>query len=177
MKRTLVLLSLLTATFLVGCRYDMTTSLTDKGGQLYRLDRITGDLTVVDDGALKPVSMASTNSMDLDTTSADTVDLSGTGASVAFKGKWRDGKLFYRITLKPFSKLKKAYDQGGSVSIGLTDAERYEIAKVKANLGEMIAVVDSAGRKSELEIVGKVPMSRSDFEAVSGWEPTWSFPE
>lgn len=163
---------------LTGCRYDMTANLTENGGQVYRLDRLTGDLSAVDDGALKPIATASNNSMELPTNlTGSEQDLSGTGAKATFEGKWRDGKLFYKVDLSPYNKLTYARDNSGSITVIFLDADNYEVEKFSLNLSQMIAVVNESGAKESLNYTGRKAMSRSDFEAVGSWQISWAFPE
>ncbi|PYE51963.1 hypothetical protein [Deinococcus yavapaiensis] len=172
MKKRLLLV-LLVVPLLSGCRYELVTGLSEDGGRVYRLDRFTGTLTVVDDGALKTVSDVESDASDLPSSEART--LAGTGAKIKFDGKWRNGKLFYRVNLSPYSKLKSARDSNGTVWVDLLDSDDYVVDTINVSLSGMTQVVDAKGQPQALEFVGRKQMSRSDFNAMSSWGPRWAF--
>lgn len=175
-KRPLILISLLSV-LLSGCRYDTVNSLSDKGGQVYRLDRWTGAMMLVDDGALTPVGDAGASVLSFDTTGQESRNLSGTGAKATFKAKWRDGKLFYTTELTPYNRLKKAQEDGGSATFLLLDEDGYQVASIPLQLSSMTGVVNDSGVRQGLSGDGKIQMSRSDFAAAHTWTINWSFPQ
>lgn len=163
----------------------------DSAGRMVRIDKQTGQIAILDGNKLiqvasdadadkraeaqqntaeaqtqalaRPITLASTPIQPLGVKNADCETM------------WRDGKIFFNVSLAPPPK-----DSGRSYGIGLSgfrlvfiDVNGFKVVDEAMPVSDMVSVIDDKGKAYELSIKGSLPLSRGAYQSIADWQITW----
>jgi len=171
-------ISLIMALVVVGCDLTPYVIHEDKLGRQIRLNRWTGELSVLEGDTLIKLGRSVTYSGPL-SREWPAISLGQLGdVSATLRTSWHDGRLRYSFSLSPESKkLKDAtaqvYGLGKSFTVLLTDAFGIAVAQGEVALTSMSRVVDDKGSPTGLNHNGEVPCSYGDYLLIAGWNVLW----
>jgi len=134
------------------------------------IDRWLGDVVVLySDGTFKRVE----NSSELRGPALPSQNVYRDDEAAAEAGiKWRDGRVFLHLKVKPLSSmLKKAQrDRKSKIHISLIDRDGFVIQSFEVPVYKMAPVRDEENTITSLEYRIYMPLSREEFRAIHGWK-------
>lgn len=178
------LVFLLVASCSAGHRYEAI----DSNGQVYRIDRQSGQIASVSGDRLvvlpevtgSPVPASDAYTLAGKMHSWDELDLPAFKQTthLSIKTKWKDGQLYYRVRCAPFAKgLKEAFDKGNLGNRGFTvnfsDVDGFTLLQQGVTLQQMTRVVDDKGQVSSLEADGNVSCSFERYRDIASVNSSW----
>ncbi|MGA7884952.1 MAG: hypothetical protein WCA44_04355 [Acidobacteriaceae bacterium] len=174
--RSLIGLCLLLPVFLCGCN---NYSFLSAGQKVYRLNKFTGSVSVVDGDRIAQVRDSSDSGASQQPTavSHDTLSLDGLdNGQLLLQRKWRDGFMDYIVTVSPVSDKFKAARQSitAIITLELDDQDGFEVALVPLTVSSMTQVVDAKGAPAVLEVKGSQAMSRETYDSIKDTAVQWS---
>lgn len=103
--------------------------------------------------------------------------------NASLRTSWRDGRLYYRLTLAPDSTtvLELFYfpDYGYvklselHLFLDLLDSSGFKIGEIDVAVTSLSRIVDTYQRLQEIRANESVPFSRSDYLRIDGWSLNW----
>ena len=168
-----------------GCKGERYEMKEDRQGRIIRLDRRTGEVTVLEGDSLIHIispkdleALSEAKSWPIET-------LSQLGGIIAnLKTSWRKGQLYYLYSVSPGS--EKAEDikefnevfKRGRLGDHYFTVNLYKggfnMMELRVPLVSMTSIVDVEGKTTKLERNGAVSLSVENYQASRTWDVTWS---
>jgi len=97
--------------------------------------------------------------------------LPGSGAKALPTLKWADGRLYCRVTLKPYAEGVKRMRSGGRAAfhVDLTDKDGFTVKSFRVPVSDMLLMAGEGDRTGGLEITLSGLLGRAEFLAIRGW--------
>lgn len=201
-------ISLLASLLLVsGCdnnRFELTK---DAAGNTVRLDRKTGELALIADGQIK--TLRDSAQVDAERKAAlaglekfkswKSIDVTPLGVRASLATSWRDGKIYYILSLGDLVEAKELdtwlelkdakledmpkadpnrRDQilrsamlRAPFTLAITDAKGFNLSSI--SIETPIRVVDDTSLAIRVEAKNATPMSEDEYRRVAGWTVRW----
>lgn len=173
------LMLLLTVVLLSGCN---SFSLKESGAQMYRVNHITGSVSLIKDLRMMPVeSYAALEKQSATKTSKENFALSNLGPNVnlEFQRKWREGAMYYIATLSRFEgKVKESRESSvwsaATINVDFEDNDAFLIYTLPLRVNAMTRIVNGSGEATALTIKGSIPLSADTYKSINGASVGWS---
>lgn len=173
MKRSIgIIIGLIVSSVFIGCAGRYALEKADDG--FYRLDKWTGETTLVVGGEAKKVMMPKEKKELEERLSSikefkeSTLPIgNNNNLSISLKTIWRNGKLFYTMKCLPYNENLKIQmkKQSPHVTFFLVDNNNFPLFHHSVNLTDMRRVLDSNGVES-LEISESIAMDQTTYSLV-----------
>lgn len=157
----------------------------DSQGRLIRLDRRTGEVTVLEgDSLIHIISPKDLGALSEDK-SWPIETLSQVGGIIAnLKTSWRKGQLYYLYSVSPASEKAEDINKFNEVFKRSRLGDHYftvylykggfNMMELKVPLISMTSLVDVEGKTTKLEKNGATSVSVENYQAAKTWDVTWS---
>jgi hypothetical protein len=176
MKKTILILLLPATLLIVGCKRESEYELSTHGGTLYRLDKRSGQISVVEGSKIITLEEQTINITVLSKTKmwhnislsqVDTVKLS-------LKTRWRDGNLYFIFTVR-FRRqtMLQWYPGVKHFSLKLHDSDGFIIIEKYITSDEMYRLVDEYGTYTGMEINSRIPCTAETYMLIKDWSCGW----
>ena len=172
-------------------RYDLVEG---KDGKVYRLDKKTGKTFLIEGDKLTPlVAVQPKLANSPDEASLDDLknwgdkQIPGKYLKFNLSTSWREGKLYYKFRVFPYSSLDRIFEekrmdsnyakQYQGFTINLLDKNSFKIKEIEIDLWGMMSEVDGEGEKTALSVGTSFDFSKNDYEAMEGYSIGWVLAE
>ena len=182
--RQTLLLFAVTALALIGCdvgRYELKE---DKSGRTIRLDKWTGEITIIAGDRLIKVKttqeqeseriLASSLAQPKRWNAIEIPQLEGAKATLVTS--WRDNVLEYQFSIRPIGdKLVSArrLNIRARFMALLYDDNSFRILAIELPLSELASVVDDKGKVMSWDGEGSIPSTGEQYRRAVGWNLKW----
>jgi hypothetical protein len=153
-----------------------------KGGQIYRVNRATGQLDEVREGRL--MRILNETETDPEATRRQALARAKEWAKLTLSTKeaeaaslrtsWRDGQLYYSFAVEPNT---RAMDNSplGTFTIYLLDEGGFSLQDIEIRISSMTRIVDAEGKPTSRSGQGHVALPMDKYAAIANWTITWAF--
>lgn len=159
----------------------------DTSGRTIRLDKQTGEIAILEGGKLVPASTAADQQAADQTRRAaearsaqpryrSVKSFESIGVKTAtMLTMWRDGKLFFQMSLSPAPKPSvRAWGIGLTrFRIDFLDAAGFNVVDEPIPISNTVNALDPQGKSASFEVNWSIPMSQQAYESISDWTITW----
>jgi hypothetical protein len=164
-------------------KFEMTE---DKQGRTIRLNKVTGEMAVLEGSALVPVQSPEDAQRNANTVSVlsqakvwapTQLPQISKDTSVYLSTSWRDGKLYYQFWVTSSRKIKQAVAEEpyGNFQVVLTDAGGFNLMKITIPLNRLTRIIDEDGKTSYFSSNDSVPASQDVYRSISSYTMIWHF--
>jgi len=155
-----------------GCsdRYSMHANGRDP--KLYRPDRYSGKVDMIDGKTMTPVTDTEQEDASLDSLRDwGEKELPRGGAKIQLATKWRNGQLLYlvRVTARDSLAAAAAVGDGLRVTLYLVDKDGFKIDQIVMETSETDMVTNQGGATGEAVRSGWHPMDSQTYRKLAGW--------
>lgn len=181
MKATVfcVLLSLI-----LGCEKNSDFELTLQGGKLYRLDKRSGQVSVIEGSKILPLEEATTdvakdailllrNSKTWPQIFLPQVD----SLRLNLTTRWREGDIYFIFTVSPYNQrlrdAHQAYPGSRNFKLRLLDEDGFVILEKQVDITDMARIVDQANSPTAMQFNSHVTCSAEVYLAIKQWTCVW----
>lgn len=157
--------------FLLSFKYQLETS----NSNLYKLNRITGNVQMIDGTRTIEVLKPSDKPLSI---KFEPREIGNKNFSAKLSTTWRNGKLYYNFEVSPFTDgLKKVYETAtyDKFTLYLLDSEEYTITTIGIPLSKMIGRQGWSNSIEALHNTGSISMSFEDARIIRDWNISWNF--
>jgi len=155
-----------------------------KNGELYRLNKINGQLSLINDTRLVAIDepnklkeLGLNKLKEWDKVHIAQLD----GLDFDLKTNWRSNKVYYQLQVSPYTKRLKNIRDGNDISslykaftIKLQDENGFDILKITVPIGEMTGATDEKNKIYGLSKNDSVECNYDDFKAIKTWTVEWN---
>ncbi len=168
-----------------GCKGERYEMKEDKQGRIIRLDRRTGEVTVLEGDSLIHIISPKDLGALSEAKSWPIEILSQLGGILAnLKTSWRKGQLYYLYSVSPASEKAKDIKEFNEVFNRDRLGDHYftvylykggfNMMELRVPLVSMTSIVDAEGITTKLERDGAISLSVENYQAARTWDVTWS---
>ncbi len=158
--------------------------LTSTDGNIYRINKITGDVQLIQGTRFVKIdSVGHASTLRLSKfRKLDEITIPKHNLKCNLDILWRNDDLYYNFNVSPYNDSLKRIREGGyfeslnkGFNIELYDANGFVIAQIPVKISDMTGVVDDNNRPTELSMKGKTHLSYEDMKLLKNWSTTWNF--
>jgi hypothetical protein len=100
----------------------------------------------------------------------------------SLRTSWRDGRLYYRLALAPFTMRELLKVGGDYVRLSdlhffvlLLDSSGFKMKEIDVPKTSLFLILDTYQRPHEIQANESMPFSRSDYLKIGGWSLRWGY--
>jgi len=176
MKLKILFLLIIAIAMTIGC-YETKQ---DEKGRTIKINRITGEMSVIDGDKIIKLKTDKDIKADQDSTKKlsepilwPAITIMNKYANVNFKTKWSDGNIYYQIHVDKNLRDKALYN--AILTIELYDNENFLMSKIPVMVNSMAGGVGSDGKTIEtMSYKDQMPMSEDAYKKIVSWNVLWS---
>lgn len=156
----------------------------DKDGRTVRLNRNTGEMTVLEGTVLVPVKTpedaardASAARLLAEAKDWPPVELIGKDTTTYLKTSWRDGQLFYQFWVRATPRIKTLRARspfGRYFQAQLVDAQGFNVISIRVPLNEFTGSVNDTGEVEWFSANASIPCSDDTYRSAASWTVEWN---
>lgn len=175
------IISLLTVFFLFSCqsqeKYQVTTT---KDGNLYRLNKQSGEITRLEGDNLVPVveTKPTTQSEKSDIKKWPQLNLPFDNIKMGMKSTWKNGRMYFVLTIAPYTRtLHQAMSKNDSklgFILDLKDKDGFQMLKVPVPFVVMQRLFNQKGEVIGLMANTNIPVKKELYQDVETWSASWN---
>ncbi|GJQ22185.1 MAG: hypothetical protein HBSIN02_25400 [Bacteroidia bacterium] len=169
---------------LIACQQSQEYELTTHGGSTYRLERRSGQISIVEGTKIIPLEEHSTDlANDAATKLRETktwpqIDLPQLDSlKLNLRTRWREGYVHFIFTVTPYnSRIRRAHQEylgSNNFKLKLLDSGGFVIIEKQINLTDMTRTVDDKDKAIGLQINAKLPCSAETYLDIEHWTCGW----
>ncbi len=162
-------------------RYEMKE---DKQGRTIRLDRLTGEIQILEGDKLVRAKSASEQEAEKSTVEklSQRKDWQSIG-QIGNKRKvephlstmWNDGQLYFILELRGTSEeLEGVMKSWVRYTLHLTDGSNFNLVSIELPVSKFLRVVDGDRKVKSLQANDSYPCGRITYERIRGWSVSWT---
>jgi hypothetical protein len=178
--KKIILISILSAIlFMVGCRRESEYELSTHGGTLYRLDKRSGQISVVEGSKIITLEEPTTDIVkeninvlsktktwrNINLPQLDTLE-------VGLRTRWRDGNLYFIFKAKMLGP-PGLYPRLRRFLLKLYDSDGFVIIEKRIDINDMGIIVDERGKHIGMEINSSIPCTAEAYLSIENWSCGW----
>ena len=168
-----------------GCKGERYEMKEDRQGRIIRLDRRTGEVTVLEgDSLIQIISPKDLEKLsEAKSWPTETISQLG-GIKANLKTSWRKGQLYYlysvspasekAINIKEFNEIFKRGRLGDHYFTMYLYKGGFNMMELRVPLVSMTSLVDVEGKTTKLERNGAISLSVENYQAARTWDVTWN---
>ncbi|GFO59223.1 hypothetical protein GMST_15480 [Geomonas silvestris] len=177
MKRCIIMFSIMLPIAISGCGLYETKE--DKQGRTIRVNRLTGDVAIVDGDKLvrvkseKEVAQEKMREDKLSVTKGWDKSMLLNEIPVGLKTKWVDGIMSYQLSVEGNLRTRGTYFS--EITAVFKDKDDFHIAKIPIKSNAFTGLVGFDGKTvSNMSYSDQLPLSKDEYARITSWELIWS---
>jgi hypothetical protein len=189
MKKIILILIIPVILFIVGCKRELEYEFLTHGDTLYRLEKRSGKISVVENSKIITLEEQTIDITVLSKTKTWS-DISppwvkysrpkSNTVKLSLKTRWRDGNLYFIFTATGFYKkskysflYKESYPVVEYFSLKLYDSNDFIIIEKQITSDEMYRLFDEQGKYLGIEINSSIPCTAETYLSIEDWSCDW----
>jgi hypothetical protein len=186
MKKIILILIIPVIFFIVGCKRELEYEFLTHGDTLYRLEKRSGKISVVENSKIITLEESTTDIVKENITVLNTtktwhkinlkqynIILSRTDTiEVSLRTRWRDGNLYFIFTMKRLG-MPGAYSGIRYFLLRLLDSDGFIIIEKRIDIDDMNILVDEQGKHIGMGTNSRIPCTAETYLSIEDWSCGW----